>query len=107
MSLKAWPDRARLETYLAIPQGGAKAELADDVIEATVSWLATRTGFTEIEDVPANVSHACLIYAAKIYHRHKTVDGVAGSAQVGIMRIGRWDPDAESLLAPWLSVPHA
>ncbi len=48
--------------------------------------------------VPAPVKEACLIQAARVFKRKDAPFGIAGSPEMGQMRIGRLDPDVLWLL---------
>jgi len=51
--------------------------------------------------VPAHVREACLIQAMRLYKRKDAPFGVAGSGELGELRmISRLDPDVEMMLAP-------
>ena len=54
--------------------------------------------------VPAPIFQAILLYAAKFYQRQNSPDGVAGTAENGLIRTGRYDSDAESLLGPYVGI---
>lgn len=51
--------------------------------------------------VPDDVQLACLLKAAALYERRNSVQGVAGFADFGVVRIGRTDPDVMALLGPY------
>jgi hypothetical protein len=38
-----------------------------------------------------------LIHAARLYRRRDTIDGTIGFGDVGVVRVGRYDADVESL----------
>ena len=48
--------------------------------------------------VPSAVRGACLLRAAWIFKRRDTPLGMAGSTDLGLVRVGRWDPDFERML---------
>jgi hypothetical protein len=49
--------------------------------------------------VPKQVTQATLLQANRFYLRKDSPEGVAGSAEWGVMRVVRVDPDVEKLLA--------
>lgn len=51
--------------------------------------------------IPAGIAQACLILANKLYSRRNSPEGVLGSADWGVVRVGRVDPDVADLLAPF------
>ena len=56
------------------------------------------TGTWGWASVPDRIHQACLIKAAWLFKRRDSPLGVAGSSDVGIMRVGRWDPDYDKLI---------
>lgn len=51
--------------------------------------------------VPDEVSEAALIYATRLYKRKDSPEGVAGSAEWGVVRMSRTDPDVAALLSSY------
>lgn len=58
--------------------------------------ITARWGWPAVPDV---VAQACLIQAARLYKRKDSPEGVAGSAEWGVVRVSRVDPDVQALLA--------
>lgn len=52
--------------------------------------------------VPPPVVTATLLLANRLVLRKDSPEGVAGSSEWGVLRISRWDPDVEALLAPFV-----
>lgn len=52
--------------------------------------------------VPDEIAQAALLLAARLYRRRDSPQGVIGSAEWGAMRVGRFDPDVEALIAPFI-----
>jgi Phage gp6-like head-tail connector protein len=50
--------------------------------------------------IPAGVHDACLILAARLFRRKDSPEGVAGFGDLGVVRVGRYDPDYEGLIGP-------
>jgi len=59
------------------------------------------TGTWGWPEVPAPVKEACLIQAYRIFKRKDAPFGISGSPEMGMMRIGRLDPDVLWLLDPY------
>lgn len=51
--------------------------------------------------VPDEIHEAALILANRLYLRKDTPEGVKGSADWGVIRMSRVDPDVESLIGPY------
>jgi hypothetical protein len=54
--------------------------------------------------VPAAIRQATVILAMRIFKRLDAPLGIAGFGDMGQMRVGRFDPDVESLVAPFRKV---
>ncbi|WFF07251.1 hypothetical protein O7622_01220 [Micromonospora sp. WMMD1076] len=52
--------------------------------------------------VPDEISMAAVLLANRLYMRKDSPEGVAGSSEWGAVRLSRWDPDAEALIAPYV-----
>lgn len=109
----AWPAGPDLAAWLGTPGLSAEASaLVDELVAETSEWISERTCLPMFVDdvatkIPKPVRRSILLYSAKFYRRKDSPDGIAGQTQVGIIRTGRWDSDAESLLAIYLPAPHA
>ena len=51
--------------------------------------------------VPQSVKTATVLRAAWLFQRPNTPLGMAGNAEIGMVRVGRFDPDFERLLQPY------
>lgn len=52
--------------------------------------------------VPDDVVEATLIQAARLYKRKDSPEGVTGSAEWGVVRLSRRDPDVYALIEPFI-----
>jgi hypothetical protein len=52
--------------------------------------------------VPEDVAEAALIQAARLYRRKDSPEGVTGSAEWGVVRLSRRDPDVWNLIEPYI-----
>ena len=91
------PENAGANTpYLMLaitPSGDYRFPLVRKGLKLTGTW-----GWPE---VPPPVKEACLIQAYRIFKRKDAPFGISGSAEMGMMRIGRLDPDVLWLLDPY------
>lgn len=71
--------------------------------EATVQ-IAGTFGFTPI---PTAVEQAALLLTLRQYRRYDSPLGVAGFDEMGVVRVGRIDPDVSKLLSPFRRVKMA
>ncbi|MFE2556670.1 phage gp6-like head-tail connector protein [Streptomyces sp. NPDC059352] len=51
--------------------------------------------------VPGDITEAALIQAARLYRRKDSPEGVTGSAEWGVVRLSRRDPDVWNLIEPY------
>lgn len=51
--------------------------------------------------VPEAIKEACLLQASRLFSRRESPNGIAGTNDFGLIRVGRWDPDYESLLGAY------
>lgn len=52
--------------------------------------------------VPAAIAEAALIQAARLYKRKDSAEGILGSAEWGVVRLSRRDPDVWNLIEPFI-----
>lgn len=52
--------------------------------------------------IPDDVEQATLLYAARLFRRKDSPEGVAGSTEWGAVRVSTRDPDVEQLLSPYI-----
>jgi hypothetical protein len=71
--------------------------------EATVQVVGT-FGYTP---VPTAIEQAALLLTLRQYRRYDSPLGVAGFDEMGVVRVGRIDPDVQKLLAPFRRVKMA
>lgn len=88
----------------------ADETLAAAVIDAVDAHLADRYTLevdgTSILD-RADIRLARLMWAARLWKRRNSPEGVAGFGDLGVIRISRTDPDLAALLEPYARVSIA
>lgn len=52
--------------------------------------------------VPPQIKTATLIRAARLFKRRESPDGTLGAGDFGVIRVGRFDPDYDSLIQPFI-----
>lgn len=52
--------------------------------------------------VPTAITQATVILSARLYKRNDSPLGVAGMGDLGVIRVGRLDPDVQALIQPFL-----
>jgi hypothetical protein len=78
-------------------------------IAAAAGWLteATKvriTGRWGWPAIPDGVKQAATLLAARLYRRRDSPEGVLGSSEWGALRVSRFDPDVETLIAPYILI---
>lgn len=71
--------------------------------EATVQVVGT-FGWDE---VPTDIKQATILLAMRQFKRYDSPLGVAGFGDLGVVRVGRIDPDIESLIMPYKKIRMA
>lgn len=61
--------------------------------------VTARFGWPQI---PGDIEQACLLQAARLFRRKDSPEGVTGSAEWGVVRLSRRDPDVWNLLEPFM-----
>jgi hypothetical protein len=124
-----WPDDIASTTGLVVQTGGPSAYPATLALGTGFYLLPTNAvalnqPYTEIQgpyfipsiygyptvqvtalwgwpSVPAEVTMATVLTAARLFKRKDSPEGVAGFSDFGAIRIGRTDPDIDRLLTPY------
>jgi len=65
------------------------------------------TGVWGWASVPTAVKQACIILSMRQFKRYDSPTGVMGFGDLGVMRVGRVDPDVEKLLMPFRRMAFA
>jgi len=66
--------------------------------------LVQVTGDWGWESVPTAIVQATVLLSARIYKRNDSPLGVAGIGDLGVIRVGRLDPDVQQLIHPFMKV---
>jgi hypothetical protein len=53
--------------------------------------------------VPPQIKNATLLRASRLYRRRDSPEGVAGFNDMGVVRLGRYDPDYDKLITPFMT----
>lgn len=60
------------------------------------------TGIPGWPACPADVAEGQMIWTSRLYERKNSVNGIAGAADFGPLRVGRMDPDVADMLADYM-----
>lgn len=86
----------------AVPQGAPVTELAPTSGSVWPGGRVRVTARWGWPAVPAEISLATLLLASRLFMRKDSPEGLTGSAEFGSVRVSRWDPDVEALVAPYV-----
>ncbi|MFC8156315.1 MULTISPECIES: phage gp6-like head-tail connector protein [Streptomyces] len=90
------PDNALADNK---PITGLLRVLGDWGLETTRVRVSTRFGWPA---EPDEITEASLIQASRLYRRKDSPEGVTGSAEWGVVRLSRRDPDVWNLIEPYV-----
>jgi hypothetical protein len=84
----------------------AKGEPVTGILLPTGHWGSDRTRVRVTARwgwpaVPDDIEQAARMLAARLYRRKDSPEGVAGSAEWGLVRVPRLDPDVAALIEPF------
>lgn len=91
-----WPDNALLDGE---PITGLLRPMNIWAIPITRIQITARFGWPQ---VPDDVTEAALIQATRLYKRKDSPEGITGSAEWGVVRLSRRDPDVWNLIEPFV-----
>jgi hypothetical protein len=78
----------------SFPQSGQEA-----TVEVVGTW-----GFSS---VPVAIKQATVLLSARIFKRNDSPGGVMGFGDLGVIRVGRMDPDIDKLIQPYRKIRFA
>ena len=65
------------------------------------------TGVFGFASVPSAIKQATILASLRAYKRYESPTGVLGFSDMGVVRVGRLDPDVERLVAPYRKIRFA
>jgi hypothetical protein len=97
---------ASLKVYLGVDPAssidaeamGAAVAASNDQVRMWRPDLTDDPPGTPLQDWPARADQAALVYAARLYGRRGSVQGIAAFQDVGVSMLPRLDPDVRALL---------
>ena len=66
--------------------------------------ITARFGFASI---PSAIKQATILASLRAYKRYESPTGVLGFSDIGVVRVGRLDPDVERLVSPYRKIRFA
>jgi hypothetical protein len=95
-----WPRLADVRSWLRLQPDAAEDAVIDQCRTAAIAYGVSRTGSQWLSDtttLPDAVFQACVMDAGRIYRRRDSLDGTIAWGDMGVVRVGRADPDVERL----------
>ena len=65
------------------------------------------TGVFGFASIPAAIKQATILASLRAYKRYESPTGVLGFSDIGVVRVGRLDPDVERLVSPYRKIRFA
>jgi len=65
------------------------------------------TGVFGFASIPMAIKQATILSSLRAYKRYESPTGVLGFSDMGVVRVGRLDPDVERLVAPYRKIRFA
>lgn len=105
--LTGWPDMAAYKAWARIGTDDTVDDVAIGAALAAVGLYVTEQaallddGGDDPVTIPADLYQACLLLTNRLLARRNSPEGVVGSNDGTVVSIGRSDPDAARLIAPY------
>lgn len=100
-------------SYVFGPDNAVVDGRAIEVIRRTVGWWPVNdiqqirvTATFGWPAVPDEIKAATLLVAARLFRRKDSPEGVAGFNDLGVVRLGRYDPDYDALIGGYVKDVH-
>lgn len=98
-----WPTLKEVRTLLRMQPDATEDGVIQTALNAAIDYGNRRLNYKyppppdDDGTLPDTAHEACLIHAARLYRRRDSIDGTLGFGDAGIVRVGRFDADVESL----------
>lgn len=113
--MAAWPTLKEVRTELRLQPDPVEDGVIQTALAAAIDYGVKRMGSDLVVDVdtgivtrvarypadtvdlPDGPHQACVIHASRLYKRRDSIDGTLGLGDSGVVRVGRFDADIETL----------
>lgn len=98
-----WPDILDYRAWARIPDTDDDLAIGE-ALAATVEAIRHRCPilFSATPYIPDDAFEACLLWTRRLLARRSSPEGVIGVSDMGVATVGRWDPDVQRLLSPYV-----
>jgi hypothetical protein len=100
--MATWPALKEVRSFLRLQPDDTEDLVIDTARMAAVDYGIRRLNYlypVDSVDVPDTAHQACVMHSARLYRRRDSIDGTLGFGDLGLVRVGRQDPDIDALYA--------
>jgi hypothetical protein len=116
--MAAWPTLKEVRTLLRLQPDPNEDGVLGTALAAAIDFGIRRMGSQLVDNgdgtygpdkepiypgdttvLPDGAHEACALHAARLYRRRDSLDGTLGFGDMGVVRVGRFDTDVDSLYA--------
>jgi hypothetical protein len=96
-----WPTLPNVRTFLRLQPDPVEDQVIGWALASAIDYGNRRTSQTYAAGgfLPDLAFDACLMHAARLYRRRDSIDGTLGFGDMGVVRVGRADPDIDAAYA--------
>jgi hypothetical protein len=108
--VSTWPTLAQVKAELRLGDDPAEDEVLERARLAAIDYCTGRVHPKWIvidpmgDQIPDGVFQATMFAACRYYRRRDSLDGTIGWGEMGVIRVGRYDPDVDALMGRYLAV---
>ena len=98
--MAAWPTLKEVRTLLRLQPDPDQDGLIATALAAAIDYGVRRLNYkwpSDATDLPDAAHQAALLHSARLYRRRDSLDGTIGWGDLGVIRVGRIDPDVATL----------
>jgi hypothetical protein len=100
--MATWPALKEVRSFLRLQPDATEDPIIDSARAAAVDYGVRRLNYIyapDADDLPDTAHQAALMHSARLYRRRDSVDGTLGFGDLGLVRVGRQDPDIDAMYA--------
>jgi gamma-glutamyl:cysteine ligase YbdK (ATP-grasp superfamily) len=100
---ESWPDILSYRNWARVPDTDDDCAIAA-ALAAVIAAIEARCPrlFGPTPHVPDDAYQAALLWTNRVFARRNSPEGVIGVSDMGVVTVGRWDPDVQRLLSPYV-----
>ena len=100
-----WPTLKEVRALLRLQPDPVEDGFITTALAAAVDYANRKLNYkypvppSENGTLPDAAHEACLLHAARLYRRRDSLDGTLAWGDLGVVRVGRFDPDIDAMYA--------